>query len=252
MVRRFATATADGKTSTMGTEAERAAQEAQEQAAAAAAKAAAGGEATGDKAEALRQERERRRQAEAALKQTRDELERLKAGGEIPGDVDLTDFSLSDDDMMDGKKVAEKFRATMKKVAEHATKQALAEVRKSGAAKDVDALLAKYPIYADADPTLSELAAKSVASEIRALPATATFQEVEAAVAKVAKQFSEIKAGMGGGAGAATRPAPLAAGQGTAEAGNLNREVKKCTTFGEASQKAREIVDSFLGKNKTG
>jgi len=201
-----------------------------------------GAKGGGDLTVALREERAKRRQAEAQLAQVLSD--RKQAGGE-KGAEELQ-IGIEEDDLLEGR--AEEFNAKLQK--------AIGTLR-DGMMHDVQGLLEamtqrdrlmrrvnEHEIFED--PTVGDRAMARLADALRAHPD----QDPEDIIEDVAREFSELRVAAGDGEGGDAPPSPPPAGGGSEAAFLRAGDPPKSARMEDIRAHARSTLSRLLKKRQ--
>lgn len=224
----------------------------------------AGGKGGGDLSVALKQEREKARAAKEENQQLREQLEQLQqqnGTSEAAGDLDLSDFEISDDDLIDGnaETVNQKLRGAIQSVYRKAQEDIRHQLKSQETAKTVDGIMGEFSIFQDEDDELRNDANAAAVQAVKNLPDNYTSDDLRTALQGVAQRFSRYKVartnGSGGGGegnggegdgGGGSAGEPVGA-PGSSDAAHLDQD-KAPETWDEAKSLADKITGQFLKK----
>jgi hypothetical protein len=199
-------------------------------------------EKKGDLTAALRQER-------ATVKQLKERLTKLttkKPGSESAEiQLDFSKFAISEDDLIDGNAEAinTKIRQAVATAVTQVQQRTAGQLAELSNSQQVERLVAKHAIFADADQELAGDAMAAASAAIGSLPEGSGLEDVEMALAQVARRYSRYKV--------ERQPAdpdgdsPLPVGSGTAAAAHLKSEAPRPRNRQEAVSLSARLARKF-------
>jgi len=212
------------------------------------------GSGGGDLSKALKEARDEKKQTKQENEQLRQQLQELQQRNntsEAAGEIDLSDYEITDDDLMDGdaEKVNEKLRGAIQSVYRKAQEDIKSQLRDRETESTVDSIMGEFSIFQDSDEDLRNDANAAAVEAVKNLPDGYSPDNLRTALQGVAQRFSRYKVaragGEGGGEGEGGEPPPSPADSGASHMDNDKRP----ETWDEAENLGNKIVNRILKKN---
>ena len=216
----------------------------------------------GDLSVALKQEREKAKAAKEENQQLREQLEQMQqqsGTSETAGDIDLSDYEITEDDLMDGN--AEKINQNLRGAIQSAYRQAREDIRNELKSREtagtVDSIMGEFTIFQDEDEDLRNDANAAAVQAVKNLPDGYTADDLRNTLQGVAQRFSRYKVarangeegeGGEGGKGGGESGEPVA-NPGSSDAAHLDQD-KAPETWDEAESLADKITGRFNKKKQ--
>lgn len=211
----------------------------------------------GDLSKALKEAREEKKQQKQENEQLRQQLKELQQRdntSEAAGELDLSDYKITDDDLMDGdaEKVNEKLRGAIQSVYRKAQEDIKSQLKNKETESTVDKIMGEFSIFQDEDEELRSDASAAAVEAVKNLPDGYSPDDLRNTLKGVAQRFSKYKVaregGEGGGEGEGgeeeNEPPPSPADSG---ASHMDQD-KRPETWDEAENLGDKIVSRFRKK----